>query len=197
MKLRSVLRGNVDHLDDAVKWCGSHDTDMERFDFVSETNEAEIKFHSDYSNSGTGFSITWHAVDVSGCPLQALTAREGVVASPNYPHFLLARLDCAITILAPTGKRVWLEVADYDMGGNRYEIGQNTIIEGKSNNEAILELDLGGSSNAFKPFQVSGHLTDGAFVSISERLQVIILKMMIIINLSFVMKENTFCLLKL
>lgn len=173
MQLRSIIRGNVDSFNDAVKWCGNHDTDMQRFDFVSETNEAELRFHSDYSISGSGFSLIWHAVDVSGCPLQTLTAREGTVASPNYPYFLIARLDCAITILAPTGKRVWLEITDYDMDGNRYELGQAKPAENKSpNSEAVLELDLGGSSTAFQPFQVGGHLTDGAFVSNSERLQV-------------------------
>lgn len=173
IELRSVIRGNTDALDDAVKWCGNHDTDMERFDFVSETNEAELRFHSDYSISGSGFSVTWHAVDVSSCPLQTLTAREGVVTSPNYPHFLLARLDCAITILAPAGKRVWLEITDYDMDGSGwYELGQTRSTDRARSTEAVLELDLGGSSTVFRPFQVPGQLTDGAFVSTSERLQV-------------------------
>ncbi|GLV32031.1 tolkin [Carabus blaptoides fortunei] len=173
IELRSVIRGNADALNDAMKWCGNHDTDMERFDFVSETNEAELQFHSDYSISGSGFSVTWHAVDVSSCPLQTLTAREGVVTSPNYPHFLLARLDCAITILAPAGKRIWLEITDYDMDGSGwYELGQTQPMDQARASEAVLELDLGGSSTVFRPFQVSGQLTDGAFVSTGERLQV-------------------------
>lgn len=172
VELRSIVRGNVDGLNDAVKWCGNHDTDMARFDFVSENNEAELRFHSDYSISGNGFSVTWQAVDVSGCPLQTLTAREGIITSPNYPHFLLARLDCAITILAPAGKRVWLEIVDFDMNGSKLDRGQHYISERKSSTEAILELDLGGSSNVFQPFQVTCHLTDGAFLSNGERLQV-------------------------
>lgn len=100
---------------DAVKFCGTHDTDMHRFNFVSEGNEAELRFHSDYSISGSGFSLTWHAVDVSACPLQTLTAKEGILTSPNYPDFLLAHLNCSVTILAPLGKRVWLEFHDYDV----------------------------------------------------------------------------------
>lgn len=169
VELRTVVRGNSDTLSDAVKWCGHHDTDMERFDFVSESNEAELRFHSDYSISGSGFSATWQAVDVSGCPLQTLTAREGIITSPNYPHFLLARLDCAITILAPAGKRIWLEIIDIDMYG--IPVNRDFSDERKQTNEAILELDLGGSSNVFRPFQVAGQLTDGAFVSTGERLQ--------------------------
>lgn len=135
---------------DAVRWCGNHDTDMRRFDFVSRTNEAILSFHSDYSVTGSGFSATWQAVDVTGCPLQTLTAREGVITSPNYPHFLLARLDCAITILAPPGRRVWLEIQHHDMNGESVGNGE----EFQQNNEAVLELDLGGESTAFQPFQV-------------------------------------------
>lgn len=74
---------------------------------MSENNEATLRFHSDYSVSASGFSIQWRAVDVSGCPIQLLTAREGVIYSPNYPHFLLAHLDCTFTVLAP-GKMIYL-----------------------------------------------------------------------------------------
>lgn len=72
-----------------------------RFHFVSESNKAVLRFHSDYSVAGAGFSATWQAVDMSGCPSQTLTAREGTLTSPNYPHFIMAHLDCATTILAP------------------------------------------------------------------------------------------------
>jgi hypothetical protein len=104
-----------DQTGDAVRFCGTHDTDMHRFNFVSEGNEAELRFHSDYSISGSGFAIAWHAVDVSACPLQTLTAKEGVLTSPNYPDFILTHLDCSLTVLAPVGKRVWLEFQDYDI----------------------------------------------------------------------------------
>nr|CAD7431860.1 unnamed protein product [Timema monikensis] len=70
--------------------------------FVSEGHQAELWFHSDYSVAGTGFSATWWAVDVSGCPLQTLTAHEGFLASPSYPHCLINHLDCTTTIIAPS-----------------------------------------------------------------------------------------------
>jgi len=72
-----------------------------RFNFVSDGNKAVLRFHSDYSIAGAGFSATWQAVDLSGCPMQTLTAREGTLMSPNFPHFLITHLDCASTILAP------------------------------------------------------------------------------------------------
>jgi hypothetical protein len=74
---------------------------IHRFNFVSVSNKAILRFHSDYSVAGTGFSATWQAVDISGCPSQTLTAREGTLMSPNYPRFLMDHLDCTTTILAP------------------------------------------------------------------------------------------------
>ncbi|XP_068083923.1 uncharacterized protein [Anabrus simplex] len=155
--------------DGVVRWCGSHETEMDRFNFISENNEAIIHFHSDYSLSGTGFSSTWKAVDVSGCPLLTLTAREGSLTSPNYPHFLMAHLDCATTILAPVGRKVWLEFVDYDLGARDW---RNGVGYGNDVPEAELELDLGAGTQAFRPFQLAAHLTDGAFLSAGERLQV-------------------------
>ncbi|KAJ8894758.1 hypothetical protein PR048_000065 [Dryococelus australis] len=168
-----------------------------RFQLVSSGSEMDVHFHSDYSVSGAGFAASWQAVDVSGCPSQTLTAAEGSLASPNYPHFLIPHLDCATTVLAPewlnrnevegaddftenhmdmlvpvvtletttvasvcvwcsVGKRVWLEFAYYDL-----EAG-----------EALLELDLGSEERTFQPYQIPGHLTDGAYISHGERLQI-------------------------
>lgn len=79
---------------------------MRRFDFVSLAHEATILFHTDHSVGGAGFSGGWRAIDVSACPSQTLTAKEGSFSSPNYPNFLLEKLDCAITILAPPGYKL-------------------------------------------------------------------------------------------
>lgn len=129
---------------------------MARFDFVSETNEALLRFHSDYSVTGNGFSLRWEAIDVSACPLQTLTAKEGILTTPNYPNFLLAHLDCTINILAPSGKRVWL---------NFFRVEQSTARE-----DVSLELKLGKRSPVLRPFEVETLLTEGTFVSVDERL---------------------------
>lgn len=147
---------------EGVKWCGNYETEMQRFDFVSESNEAELQFHSDYSISGSGFSMHWRAVDVSQCPVQTLTAREGTLLSPNYPNFLLPRLDCSVTISAPTGKRVWLEFEEFNVGPS----------ESLDQEEELILIELGSQSPAFRPFEMSGLLTEGAFVSDFERLQI-------------------------
>lgn len=83
-----------------------------------------LRFHSDYSVAGSGFSATWKAVDISGCPTQTLTAKEGIVTSPNYPHFLLANLQCATTILAPGTQEVslWMQVAHNGLINQSFQI---------------------------------------------------------------------------
>lgn len=156
------LKNNV--YERGIKLCGSHRTSMERFDFVSETNEIVLNFHSDYSITGVGFSLKWRSVDVSGCPMQTLTAKEGTLTSPNYPNFLLARLNCTVNILAPVGKRIWLEFDDYDLG----QITNNSI----DLNESILEVKLGKSSSFFRPYQLDGLITEGTFISQNEYMHI-------------------------
>ncbi|KAM7348381.1 uncharacterized protein ACRADG_007714 isoform 6-T15 [Cochliomyia hominivorax] len=136
-----------------VRWCGSHDSNMSKFDFVSRSNEVMLNFHSDYSITGLGFAAVWKAIDVSGCPLRTLTSREGTIFSPNYPHFLLNNLNCAYVIQAPVGKRVWLEFIEYDFL-----------------TDALLEIDIG--NGLFRPFRFADHLNDGMFVSMKEQLRV-------------------------
>ncbi|XP_054086656.1 uncharacterized protein LOC105208961 isoform X5 [Zeugodacus cucurbitae] len=136
-----------------VRWCGTHTANMSKFDFVSSSNEAMLNFHSDYSVNGIGFAATWKAIDVSGCPLQTLTSREGTVISPNYPHFLLNNLNCAYVIQAPAGRRVWLEFSEFDLKV-----------------DAILEVDLG--SGLLRPFHTRALLSEGLFVSEREQLRI-------------------------
>lgn len=136
-----------------VRWCGSHNANMSKFGFVSSANSALLHFHSDYSHSGIGFSFTWNAIDISGCPKQILTASEGTFTSPNYPYFMLNNLDCSYVIQAPLGKRIWLEFTDY-----------NTIGDG------LIDVDLG--FGAFVPFLNRRHLNDGLFVSVADRVTV-------------------------
>lgn len=133
-----------------VRWCGSHNANMSKFDFVSSANSALLHFHSDYSHSGIGFSFTWTAIDISGCPKQILTANEGSFNSPNYPNFMLNNLDCSFIIQATSSKRVWLEFTDFE-----------TI------SDALIDIDLGFGT--FVPFQNKRHLNDGIFVSVADR----------------------------
>uniref|UniRef100_A0A182N197 Cubilin n=1 Tax=Anopheles dirus TaxID=7168 RepID=A0A182N197_9DIPT len=136
-----------------VRWCGTHDSNMARFNFVSTGNEAIVRFHSDFAISGTGFSATWTTVDMAGCPLQTITSKEGTIRSPNYPYFLLNNVDCTYVIQAPYGRRVWLEFLLTDLA-----------------QDATLLVDI--ADGPFEPFADAAHANDGVFVSKGERLVV-------------------------
>lgn len=136
-----------------VRWCGTHDANMTRFNFISSANEAFLRFHSDFSLSGSGFSATWSTVDISGCPVQTITSREGSISSPNYPHFLLNNLDCTFIIQAPFGKKVWLEFTFFEFL-----------------QDAVINVDI--SEGPFEPFREKNLINDGVFLSKGERLVV-------------------------
>lgn len=150
--LSSAFRNNHPTFLPYVRWCGSHNTNMSKYDFVSAKNGTLLHFHSDYSLSGIGYSFTWNAVDVSGCPSQTLTSKEGTFSSPNYPHFLLNNLDCSFVIQAPIGRRVWLQFTDFQ------------TIE-----DSLVDVDLGGGATV-TPFKDANRLNDGLFVSSREKL---------------------------
>ncbi|XP_055685615.1 uncharacterized protein LOC129791455 isoform X2 [Lutzomyia longipalpis] len=138
-----------------VRWCGSYESNMSRFDFVSSKNQALLRFHSDYSIAGMGFSATWTAIDITGCPEQTLTSKEGVFMSPNHPHFLLDQLECTFVLQAPIGKKIWLEFTDFN------------IID-----DASVTIDLGDGE--LHPFSSPHVLNDGVFLSAFEKLKVIL-----------------------
>lgn len=138
-----------------VRWCGEFDGNMSRFDFISSGNQALLHFHSDYAGGGTGFSAVWTAVDTTGCPVQTITAREGVIQSPNHPYFLLNNLDCTYIVQAPLGRKVWIEFQDFDI-----------------RDDALVTVDLLDGSGEVQPFVIPRVFSDGAYLSRGERMRV-------------------------
>ncbi|CAG9865029.1 unnamed protein product [Phyllotreta striolata] len=157
VQLKSLYRNNATVIDDSMVLCGNHDKDMDKFNFVSETNEVQLKFHSDYSISDQGFSLIWYAVDVSACPMQTLTAKEGSFITPNYPDFLLAHLDCTITILAPSARRIWL---DFHREENDFAF-----------EDFSLDIKLGKRTATHRAFEIDGLLTEGSYVSTDDKMK--------------------------
>lgn len=149
----SLLRGveNSQSFLKYVRWCGTHDSNMSKFDFVSTSNEVLVNFHSDYSVTGLGFSATWRAIDISKCDTEILTAHDGYVTSANYNHFLLHNMNCTYVIRASPGHKLWLEFSDYD------------LIQ-----DATLEIDIG--HGFFRPFMIHDHLNEGVFVSFGNQI---------------------------
>lgn len=137
-----------------IRWCGNHDGDMSQFDFVSRSNEILLNFFTDNSISGEGFSAIWRSIDVSACPGQTLTSREGNLSSPNYPHFLLHNLNCSYTIQAPIGRKIWIEFLAFNI-----------------EHDALVHVDL-GDGVLLHPFQEPNALSDGVYASLGERVKI-------------------------
>jgi hypothetical protein len=69
------------------------------------------------------------------------------------------------------GRRIWLQFLEFDFG-SQHDSGRELQQGDQAFSEALLEVDLGGDDKPFQPFQVPGHLTDGAYLSVGERLHV-------------------------
>lgn len=139
-----------------IRLCGSHDGDMAKFDFLSRSNEVLLNFHSDYAISGEGFAAQWRSIDISACPGQTFTSREGNLVSPNFPYFLLHNLNCTYVIQAPTGRKVWIEFDSFE------------IIA-----DAEVHLDL-GDGVVFQPYRDAMNIGDGVYASSNEKLKITI-----------------------
>lgn len=138
-----------------VRWCGTHESNMSRFDFISASNTVLIYFHSDYSVSGSGWSMSWKAISLSGCPTKTFTSSDDFnsISSPNYPNVLLNNLDCKYIIYGANNKKIWLEFESFDLV-----------------RDAVVEIDLG--NGPFVPYRKSQQLNDGAFVSYQNRVTI-------------------------
>ncbi|KAG7295880.1 hypothetical protein JYU34_020964 [Plutella xylostella] len=150
------------------RYCGS----VAAARWVATSNRAVLHFHSDYNTQSLGFSLTWKAVSMSGCPSQTFTSKEGVVSSPNYPDFLLPGLDCTFDILAPAGKRVFLNISHFDFGYGSFENGVPVNVTEVTNEESILEIQIDLQSGLIRPFRNTNILTNGLFISESEILRI-------------------------
>lgn len=137
-----------------VRWCGSHEGDMTQFDFVSKSNEILFHFSTDSSTAAEGFSAMWRSIDISACPGQTFTSREGVLSSPNFPHFLLHNLNCSYTIQAPLGRKVWIEFNHYNL-----------------EKDAELNVDL-GNGVVLQPFAEKTIIGDGVYLSSNEKVTI-------------------------
>ncbi|KAG5683953.1 hypothetical protein PVAND_013208 [Polypedilum vanderplanki] len=137
-----------------VRWCGNHDGDMSQFDFISRSNEVLLNFFTDNSIAGEGFSAIWRSIDISACPGQTFTSREGNLSSPNFPHFLLHNLNCSYTLQAPIGRKIWIEFLAFDI-----------------EHDAWVQVDL-GDGVLFQPLRDKSIVSDGVYASRGEKVKI-------------------------
>ncbi|XP_037294854.1 uncharacterized protein LOC115449546 [Manduca sexta] len=155
------------HTAKSSRYCGS----VGETRWVAASNAAVLHFHSDYNTQGSGYSLSWKAVELVGCPSQTFTSKEGVLRSPNYPQFLLPNLDCTIDIIAPAGKRVFLNISHFDFGYGTFDKGVPINITDNIPEDAFLEVQVDLENSPIRPFLSPEILPGGLFVSQSEILR--------------------------
>ncbi|XP_063382141.1 cubilin-like [Cydia fagiglandana] len=140
--------------------------------WVASSNKAVLHFHSDYNTQASGFSLIWQAVELVGCPSQTFTSKEGVLRSPHFPHFLLPDLDCTVDILAPAGKRVFLNITYLDFGHGTFEKGLPSNLTDATDPDSFLEVQVDLQDQPIRPFTNPDVFTSGLFVSTAEVMRV-------------------------
>ncbi|XP_065058069.1 suppressor of tumorigenicity 14 protein homolog [Rhopilema esculentum] len=87
----------------------------------SSSNSIFIKFKSDSTKEFSGFSIEYSAE--KNCN-ETIYADSGTISSPNYPQDYPPNADCHWKIEASKGKRIKIDIRDFEMEGSQGGIDQ-------------------------------------------------------------------------
>ena len=74
-------------------------------------SELTIYFHSDISNTATGFRANF---STTPCSEHVLTEPNGTITSPRYPDHYPNKVNCQWMFFAPPGARVQLSFSEFD-----------------------------------------------------------------------------------
>jgi len=79
----------------------------------SKTNIVRVIFHTDYSETRSGWKLTWSLVSTGG------GANSGVVKSENYPSKYTNKLDKTYPVEVASGKRIKINFDDFEIESHR------------------------------------------------------------------------------
>ncbi|XP_073423355.1 embryonic protein UVS.2-like [Dendrobates tinctorius] len=100
--------------------CGSGDI----LPVIASTNHLLVEFSSDSSITGMGFKALYSTVQCGG----AYYAAQRNITSPNYPNNYGGNLRCNYTITAPVGRRIVLNITEFQMEPHTYCMYDNIQI---------------------------------------------------------------------
>ncbi|XP_071942939.1 cubilin-like isoform X2 [Antedon mediterranea] len=83
--------------------------------FNASSNQLYVKFLTDSSIGGTGFTITYGSVDPTCGGVYNATSTPQTITSPNYPNNYDHNLRCRWTVAAPNGEEVRIKVNAMDI----------------------------------------------------------------------------------
>ncbi|XP_072933024.1 cubilin-like [Epargyreus clarus] len=105
------------------------------------SNRLMIKFHSDESLTGTGFSLSYTFLDEKSHCGGNYVKSQGNIYSPGWPHQYDSSRDCEWTITVPIGQQILLNITDFDLEQpyrNTCDIGDYLEIRNGPSNMAPL-----------------------------------------------------------
>ncbi|GAB0086814.1 Cubilin [Sergentomyia squamirostris] len=95
------------------KFCNA---DEHPLSLQTTSNFAMLRMRTDFSNQGRGFNLRYDTI----CTREVVEF-SGIIESPNFPNNYPNSLDCAWTITAPLGNKVYIEFLHFEIENNDSE----------------------------------------------------------------------------
>lgn len=104
-----IKNGDTNSASAVKKYCGQFKSKH----FTSLSNVISIRFKSDYSVEGTGFTLEWDGT-LTGCG-GTLTGFSGSITSPNYPNNYHENAECFYRIVTSAGSRLRITFIELEL----------------------------------------------------------------------------------
>ncbi|XP_045491488.1 LOW QUALITY PROTEIN: cubilin homolog [Colias croceus] len=128
---------------------------------TTSTNQLLIKFVSDNSIKGSGFSMSYAFLDGSSQCGGLYVKTHGYIYSPGWPNSYPANRDCTWTISVPEGQQISLNITDFDL---------EIPIREKCDLGDYLEIRDGGNQNAPLVGKYCGNFKSKVIISTSHKM---------------------------
>ncbi|XP_045516085.1 cubilin-like [Pieris brassicae] len=115
---------------------------------TTTSNKLMLKFQSDKSVSGLGFSLSYSFLDEKSHCGGVYIKTSGYIYSPGWPDNYEPNKDCTWTITVPEGQQIALKIKDFDLEmpiREKCDLGDYLLIRDGSSDSASLLAKLCGS----------------------------------------------------
>ncbi|PNF23973.1 hypothetical protein B7P43_G09286 [Cryptotermes secundus] len=148
----TVYSGTDDSGPQLLQMCHTSDREV----LTSSGNSIFVRFKSDITYSGKGFSASYRTVN-SKCGGK-FTVPKGSIHSPNYPDNYDKNLDCRWLIEVDKNYVIWFAFIDFDMNRMLHCVDNFVkVYDGNSTNSTLLFSDCGNSLPDFNNFTSTGN----------------------------------------
>ena len=117
---------------------------MSNITFLSVKRSMYVRFKSDFSMNGRGFTLTWIAYPVDPCTIRNITVGTdsfGYVNSYNFPYRYFNNLACTYEIATTPNESIWLEFMNFSLSNRDRDCRDHvTVISTYSQSEESITL---------------------------------------------------------